>query len=74
MTDSELANDFVEEFNLHGKVASYHYSDDTGKEWVLGDRHKTLALIVVDSHPDLQPEMREAAKGFLWSLSMERPE
>ena len=59
-------------FTKHGKDASFHYADDTGKEWGSGDREKRDALVLFDSNPALQKEMREIAKGFLWSLKSER--
>ena len=64
----------VTEFREAGNLASYHYADDSCKEWRLGDEAKRKALALFDSHPELQAEMREQARGFLWSLSMERPQ
>ena len=64
----------VETFKQHGMKASYHYADDSGKEWGHGSREKKLALILFDDNPDLQAEMREIASQFLWSLQSDRPE
>ena len=67
-------NSVTETFKKHGVWASYHYADDSGKEWVHGYTEKKLALIIFDDNPDLQAEMREIATDFLWSLKSERPE
>ena len=67
--------DAVEQFKTHGMSASYHYADDSGKEWNLGDAEKAKALAVFDENPDHQAEMREVAKGFLWAydFTLKRP-
>lgn len=65
--------DTLEQFKKHGMSASYHFADDSGSEWNHGNREKSLALELFDAHPDLQTAMREIAKGFLWTLSSDRP-
>ena len=60
------------EFDFAGMQASFHYADDTGAEWNKADEFKQRAIELFDENPDLQPQMREASKNFLWSLSMER--
>ena len=67
-------NKITEEFKKLGMSASYHYADDSGKEWRLADSDKKQALELFDNNPDLQDEMRTAARGFLWSLKQSRPE
>ena len=62
----------VSEFDFAGRQASFHYADDTCAEWGKADEWKQQALKLFDENPDLQPQMRECAKNFLWSLSMER--
>ena len=66
-------NDILERFKKHARDASYHYADDSTKEWGLGDREKRQALELFDANPDLQPAMRDAAARELWSLNRERP-
>lgn len=67
--------DLFEKFQALGHKASYHYADDSTKEWVFGDKAKYEALELFDNAtPSLQKQMRDIAKGFLWSLTMERPE
>ena len=63
-------------FRKHGMQASYHYADDTCKEWDSGDAEKRKALKLFDDNPALQGEMRETAKTFLWAYTFkqERPE
>ena len=60
-------------FKKEGLHASFNYADDTTSEWAIGDRHKAKALDLFDNNPDLQDKMREIAKGFLWTLTMDRP-
>ena len=62
----------LEEFKMHGMKASYHYADDSGREWHLASREKSAALDLFDANPELQDKMREISHGFLWSLSLER--
>jgi len=65
--------DVIEQFKKHARSASYHFADDTTDEWHLGNKEQSIALQIFDDNPELQSEMREAAKGELWSLSRERP-
>lgn len=58
----------VEQFDYIGRTASYHYADDSGREWNEGDKLKREAIELFKSNPELQTQMREVAKGFLWSL------
>ena len=58
----------VEQFDYLGRTASFHYADDSGREWNEGDKLKREAVAIFKANPELQSEMREVAKGFLWSL------
>ena len=69
-----LENETLEQFRSYGRTASYHYADDTTSEWGAARRAEGKALSLFDNNPELQPEMREIAKGFLWSLNSKRPE
>ena len=60
-------------FKKHASMASYHYADDSCKEWGLADRDKASALAIFDAHPEDEEMLREAASGELWSLSSARP-
>ncbi len=64
----------LEDFKKAGMTASYHFADDTTKEWGLAKKEEAEALRIFDENPALQPEMREIAKGFLWSLKSVRGE
>lgn len=69
-----LASIVMDDFERLGKKASYHYADDSGKEWGTGNTYRDQALTLFDAHPDLQPAMRKlAATEFLWSLTLVRP-
>lgn len=61
------------EFKKHGNKASYHYADDSCKEWGLGDSERSKALKLFNDNPELQSEMRTIAKDFLWTLKLNRP-
>ncbi len=59
------------EFERLGDEASFHYADDTCKEWGLGQSAEGKAIALFKANPELQDEMREVARGFLWSLPKE---
>lgn len=56
-------------FEQHGKSASYHYADDSGKEWHLGALERDKALDIWRKHKYLTEEMKVIGKGFLWSFT-----
>jgi hypothetical protein len=62
-------NDILQQFKDHGMSASFHYADDTCKEWALASRRESAAMKLFDSHPELQDEMRVIASDFLWTLN-----
>lgn len=63
-------NDLVEQFNTLGQSASYHYADDSGKEYGLGVAKEREAMVLFHAHPELEDQFREKANGFLWSLDI----
>lgn len=69
----KLGEQALIEFNRHGQNASFHYDDDSNKEWHIGDEEKRIALEVFDAFPALQAEFRKIARNFSWSLELERP-
>jgi len=66
-------NDILTKFIHHAHLASYHYADDTCREWDLAKQDKDAALKIFDDNPDMQDEMRKLASIEIWSLSTERP-
>lgn len=66
-------NEVLAKFKQRSSSASFHWADDTCKEWDLAKREQNAALKIFDDNPGLQDEMREIANGALWSLSKERP-
>lgn len=66
-------NDVLIKFKRHASRASYHYADDTCKEWDLARQDKNDALAIFDANPEMQDEMRKIASTEIWSLSKERP-
>lgn len=69
-----MTEDTLAEFKKLGMQASYHYADDSTKEWGLGRKNEAAALALFDdAEPELQTAMREISTGFLWSLNMARP-
>ena len=71
ISDAESRSDdeWVNEFLHEGMTASYHYADDSGKEWPLGTLHRDRALAVYEKRPDLESRLLEVGKKFLWSFS-----
>lgn len=65
-TDEEI----LAEFDSLGGTASYHYADDSGKEWRAGDQLKEQALALVKAHPELRDEFLRIGERFLWSFSL----
>ena len=63
----------LEKFTQLGNQASFHYAADHTSEWRLGTPLEREAIELFDANPDLHAEMREVARGFLWSLEMRRP-
>jgi hypothetical protein len=61
-------NDILNTFNDKGRQASFHYADDSGKEWGHAKRLETDCRRLFAEHPELQDEMTKIAKGFLWTL------
>ena len=66
----------IEKFTKHGNKASYHYADDSCREWDLAKAEVVKAIAVFDASPEHHAEMREIAKGFLWAseFSRKRPD
>ena len=59
----------LEEFEHLGISASFHYADDTASgEWRIAANEEAKALALFRDNPHLQADMREIAKGFLWTL------
>ena len=58
------------QFDDHGRSASCHYADDSGREWHQGSYHESEAVSLFNKHPKLQPQMKVLAKVYLWSLDM----
>ena len=65
-------DEIINEFAHEGMTASYHYADDTGKEWKYGDACKERALALAKAHPELLSRFREISKKFLWAMECER--
>jgi hypothetical protein len=59
------------EFKKLGLSASYHFADDSGKEWGHAYKDQKKAIKLYDDNPEQQVEMMKISKGFLWSLVTE---
>ena len=59
----------LENFKKLGQLASYHFADDSGKEWDLGYKNQREAEALFIENPELREEMIQIAKGFLWTLN-----
>jgi hypothetical protein len=60
--------DLLEKFREDGMQASFHYADDSCKEWGNANRLERECLKVFDNNPELQDEMRVIAESFIWKL------
>lgn len=58
----------LREFKDYGQIASYHFADDTGREWSHAHSLKNRALELYKENPNLQDAMREISKNFLWGI------
>ncbi len=67
-----MNSEAIEQFKKHGNQASYHYADDSCREWGLADAEKRKALAVFDANPDEREQMRAVARGFLWGHELEQ--
>lgn len=66
LTDEEI----LAEFDSLGGTASFHYADDSGKEWGQGDILKAQALKLVLAHPELRDRFLKVGQRFLWSFGL----
>ena len=64
--------DVLKEFESAGWDASFHFADDSGKEWKQAYKRKDDAMRLYFAHPEHQEAMKEIAKGFLWNYDFER--
>jgi hypothetical protein len=58
----------LKEFTHYGMQASYHYADDSAKEWGLAREAVSKAMLIYRAHPECREEMRAAGKEFLWAM------
>jgi len=56
-------------FEELGNRASFHYADDSCKEWDLARNIRDEAEALFIQHPELREEMLKISKGFLWTLA-----
>jgi len=57
----------INEFWRLARKASFHFADDTTKEWRMGSDAESAAIKLLDEHPEWLPEVR-ANWGELWPL------
>ena len=67
LTEQEK-QEILENFKTCGMDASYHYADDSGKEWHLAYPLVDKCMKLVKEHTELREEMREIAKKFIFSI------
>ena len=66
---SEL--ELLSKFESLGLSASFHFADDSGKEWGIARKEAGEAIALYKQHPELQERMMGLSKQFLWSLKSE---
>jgi hypothetical protein len=65
-------NETLEQFKSLGMSASFHYADDSCREWGQAKIEELEAMQLYFRNPDLRPQMKEISKGFLWAYSAEK--
>ena len=71
LTEQEK-QEILEEFKRCGLDASFHYADDTGKEWYLAYPLVEKCMKLAKEHVELHPEMAEIAKHFIFLMSFNK--
>ena len=69
--NEEEKKQILEEFKKAGLDASFHYADDTGKEWHLAYPLVDKCMKLSKEHPSLHTEMKEIAKHFIFLVSFQ---
>jgi hypothetical protein len=65
-------SDILKQFEDLGCRASFHFADDSGKEFSTGWDKQRQAEALFINNPELRDEMITIAKKFLWTLQPER--
>ena len=60
-------NSIVEEFKKCASSVSFHYADDSCKEWGLAKKGKKAVFKLWDDNPELHDEMLEVMSKQLWA-------
>lgn len=68
LTEQE-EQEILEQFKKAGLDASFHYADDTGKEWHLAYPLVEKCMKLAKEYPELHTEMAEIAKHFIFLMS-----
>lgn len=71
LTNDNKMQTILDEFDTLGRSASFHFADDTGREWHQGNMDKASAMALYRAHPEGREQMKVIAKEFLWSLGLE---
>ena len=59
----------VSKFRELANTASYHFADDSGREWQSGYAAQRQAEELFAQYPEFQEDLRQAAKSYLWSFN-----
>lgn len=71
MTEEEKKQ-ILEEFKKAGLDASYHYADDTGKEWHFAYPLVSKCMKLAKEYPELHTEMAEIANHFIFLMTFKK--
>ena len=61
-------SDVIKEFQRLANSASFHYADDSGREWPLGKADENEAMRLYHGYPHLQSEMDCIGNMQLWNF------
>ena len=62
----------LEQFEELGNRASFHFADDSGREFDSGFARQREAEALFVQHPELREEMTKIARKFLWTLKVDK--
>ena len=62
----------LDKFKDLGNSASFHFADDSGREWDRAWDQQRAAEALFVQNPELRDEMIAIARGFLWTLDVKK--
>lgn len=67
--ENKMTENPIEEFKKYANAASFHYADDSCKEWDEASRCENKAMQIYYANPEHQKEMASIGKSQLWGMT-----